>query len=87
MEFKNFEQYERHVDKIISDNLNKMLGEPQITGAIELISKELEIDNNPNFTKQEFEKIALISTAIVKCLSKHIVYATLESLHQINEEA
>ena len=83
MKFSNIEEYSKHVDKIISDNVNNMLNIDKFNEVFELTLKEINKENI-EITQKEFENICQISSAIVKGMSKHIIYATLESINQIN---
>lgn len=73
------------VDKIISENIEQAISESNIREIFELIASDLNSNNPANISQEEFEKIAQISAAIGKGIAKHTVYATLESLHQINQ--
>ena len=84
MEFESLEQYEKQVDKIISDNINDDLSEENLNEIIEITAK-LVNESHLQLTNEQFEAITQISLAISKAVSKSIVYATIESLHEISE--
>lgn len=84
MQYESLEQYTQHVDKIISDNINNCLSEEKLNEIVEITAK-LVNESHLQLTNEQFEAITQISLAISKAVSKSIVYATIESLHEINE--
>lgn len=84
MQYESLEQYTQHVDKIISDNINNCLSEEKLNEIVEITTK-LVNESHLQLTNEQFEAITQISLAISKAVSKSIVYATIESLHEINE--
>lgn len=79
----DYNQFEKEIDTIISNNINKMLSEENFKEIFQLVADNLP--SEMTITQNEFDNICQISAAVSKGVSKHIVYATLDSLHQINE--
>lgn len=84
MQYKSFEEYRKHVDNIISDNINKFLSDDKLNEIVE-ITTTIANENHLQLTNEQYEAIIQISLIVSKAVAKHTVYATIESLHDINE--
>lgn len=84
MEFESLERYEKHVDKIISDILNDFIDDNRMKEIYEGVADALN-ESNTRVTQDDFKMIVQVSGLVTKAMSKSIVYATIESLHKINE--
>ena len=84
MKFNTQEELTQKVDEIISHSVNHFLDEQRIREVFEKVGDAVTADKQFSISPIEFEKICQVSAAVVKGMAKHIVYATLESIHEIN---
>lgn len=72
------------VDSIISKNLNDYIDDDRLRETCQAVAEALN-SGDAAVSQDEFEKIFQVSSLVVKALSKPIVYAAIESLHEIND--